>query len=695
MMRAISNESTSALEWLLLILFTGVLALHTFPRAWKSLNTDFPNYYLAGSLVRDHVDPSRAYEWVWFQRQKDHRSIDQPVVGLAPITPFSTLAVFPLTSLRPLAAKHGWLLVQAGFLLALLPLLRTVTGQPLRRVALLAVMCFPLHRKLLYGQFYILLLLLLTGACWAMQRGRNGLAGVLVALAAACKVFPVIFLLYFLRKRNWKALGAGLVTLLAALALSVAVFGWPLHRAYLLQVLPWTLRGEALPPYTLASGSLSTLLHRLFVPEAEWNPHPWLARPALFAILHPLLQALLLAPALLLARPGARAPNRIALEWSALLTATLVISTSPASYLFMLLILPTAVLLQYFRLQRMRLASFLLFLGIGYPGWHTGPAKGLDVLLHVPRLWLLVLFLAVLYAALGARAMRSAGLRRESIAWGAGFALAAAFSIVSGLHHVRGLRQDDAFRIRTGGEALLLTAPHGDPAGLAAIAMVPNGYRLLTTSGIRADAGHDALALTTAGSIEWVEQAGQTSRLVSTSLSGRTSYEPVEDAESPALSADGTQLAFIREVRGSGQLYVRDRTGTPGTIPLDRRLSPASANVYSATFLPDGSLLYAASVGGAPVRIFKTGEPTALPLGEARFPAVSPDGHWLAYSHFGTGVWNLRLLDLGTGRTQAVAEASCNQVDPSWESDSHTLLYASDCYRALGFTALYRRRVLP
>ena len=684
------------LEWLLLAVFTSVLALHTVPRAWKTLNTDFPNYYLAASLARNGVDAARAYEWIWLQRQKDHRAIDQPIVGLAPITPFSTLAVLPLTGLPPLAAKHAWLLLQGFLLLALLPLLRAVTGQPLRRIALLAVLSFPLHRNLLYGQFYILLLLLLTAACWAAQRGRGRLAGSLVGLAAAFKIFPAVFLFYFLRKRNWSALAAAVVTMAAAAAVSVAVFGWPMHRAYLLQVLPWTLRGEALPPYTLASASLSSLLHRLFIAEPAWNPHPWLDRPAFFAIFHPLLQTLLLAPALLLIRPGAAGHRRVALEWSALLTATLVISTSPASYLFTLLILPTAVLLQHLRQHSLRLAAVLLFLGIGYPGWHTGPVDGLHALLHVPRLWLLILFAVLLYATLGTRVLHAARLRRESLAWAAGLVAATAFSISVGLHHVRGTRADDAFRVREGGASLLLADPHDSPRGITAIAMAPDGYRLLSTSGARTDTpAPDALALATVGSVGWVERAGQTSRLIPIAMPGRTLPAPVEDAQSPALSADGKWLAFVREDHGRGRLFLRSAGQTPSTDTREHPITPASSNVDSAAFLPDGSLLYSAYVGRAPARIFQTGTPDPLPIGEARFPAVSPDGRWLAYSHFAFGVWNLWLLDLRTRQGHAVAKASCDQIEPSWQADSRTLLYAADCGRALGFTALYRRRVIP
>ena len=71
------------------------LCIHTLPQAWKTLNTDFPNYYMAARLAHEGYDTSRIYEWSWIEREKDHRAVDIRVIGLLPITPFSTLAVWP------------------------------------------------------------------------------------------------------------------------------------------------------------------------------------------------------------------------------------------------------------------------------------------------------------------------------------------------------------------------------------------------------------------------------------------------------------------------------------------------------------------------------------------------------------------------------------------------------------------------
>jgi len=138
----------------------------------------------------------RVYEWIWLQRQKDHRDIDQRIVGMVPITPFSTLVVWPITSLTPLAAKRCWLVLNLGLLFATVALLRALTQLPWRRIALVAALSFPLHRNFLYGQYYVLLLFLLTLSCWSYVR-RLGRSVGFVLLAAY-----VLFVAFILSRNS-------------------------------------------------------------------------------------------------------------------------------------------------------------------------------------------------------------------------------------------------------------------------------------------------------------------------------------------------------------------------------------------------------------------------------------------------------------------------------------------------------------
>jgi hypothetical protein len=669
---------------------------HTLPRAWRSLNTDFPNYYLAARLTREGVNPSRAYEWIWLQREKDHRNIDQRVIGLVPITPFSTLAMWPLTGLPPLVAKHAWLIFNLALLFPIAWFMSGVSGLSLLQVGCLLGLSFPLHRNLLYGQYYIVLLGILTAAFWAIQRQRNRVAGSLIALGVAVKIFPVILTLHFVRRKNWEALLACLFTGILCLLVSVSVFGWSLHRTYLLQVLPWTLRGEVLDPYNLGSSSLSTLLHRLFIFEPQLNAHPALHAPWLFAILHPTFQLALLLPALLWIDTGKSSPVRISLEWSALLLATLTLTPLPASYHFTVLVLPVAILCARVMQERPRALLVLviaLYLAAGYPGWNTAPADGWQALLHVKRLYALILLTIVAIYLI-----KNGTWVQSSKWWLAGGTAALVFSIAGGLKHQHGLFDDYSYRLPIGRQMLLAAQPVSRGNRVDAITLLPDGYRRATIEGNSivgnaADGAKDELSLTAAGDQLWTETVGLHSVLEPSFGSGPS----IVDAESPASLDNGNKLAFLREIGGRKQLFVRD-LARPGE--RDQQLTTASSpwNVEEVAISPDKSLVVSASKGDASSRLYAVqgvDQLELIPAGEARYPAISPDGRWLAFSIFRSGYWNLSLRDLNTGATRRLTNVSCDQTAPAWLPDSKTLLYSSDCGRALGFTVISRRRFVP
>src|SRR5438270_1184621 len=390
-------------EWMVCALLMAYFAVHTLPAGWKTLNTDFSNYYLTARLAREKSETSRIYEWIWLQRQKDHQDIDQRIISLVPITPFSTLAVWPFASLAPLTAKHCWLVSNMAMVATIIVLLRSVTGLTLRRVLLAIALSIPLNKTFLYGQYYVLLLLVLTLAYWCYVCQKRFLSGLLIGMGFGLKIFPILYLGYFLRKREWKAFAGGMIGVTGAVVTAVVVFGAEANRVLVNQVLPWTLRGEGLDPYNVSSGSIRTLLHCLLVFEPQWNPNPFIHAPLLFAVLLPLTQTLLFAPALLLAQAKDCNPKQLRLEWSAVLLGSLAISTLPAGYHFTLLILPICLMWSAVeeRGGLVAVVSFLLlYAAIGYPGWKTIGAMSPVALFSVPRLYLVILLCFVCYGLL-------------------------------------------------------------------------------------------------------------------------------------------------------------------------------------------------------------------------------------------------------------------------------------------------------
>ncbi|HWE84998.1 MAG TPA: glycosyltransferase 87 family protein [Terracidiphilus sp.] len=701
----IHTGKSALLRWLervALALVVLYFAVHSMPRAWGSLVTDFPNYYLAAQLAHQRFDTSRMYEWEWLEREKDHRGIPIRVIGLVPITPFSTLFVWPLTGLEPLIAKRVWILLSLALLLPLSWMLRQMTHLSYQRIALVFAISVPLYRNIEFGQFYVLLFFMIVAACWSYIRGWHALAGALIAIAAAAKIFPLLFFVFFLQRRAWRALAAAAITGAVTIALSVGVFGWNVHRTYLREILPAALHGEAMPPY-FTTASFSGILHVLFLSEPAWNPRPWHDSVPAFSILLPVLSMLVLAPAILLIRREDNSPRRILLEWSALLTAALAVSTIPASYNFVLMAFPvcvlSAILLE--RKQYGWLAILLIaYLGIVGPIPVPAAAKGLAILIGTSRLPLIVAFLAGIYAMLWGKGAAGPHSRDWSrYAWAVVLMAAVAANIHSTWVRESGVRKEFAYRLPIQEQGYINAHPRSEAGDLRYVSFSLDGYHLITAN----DAGYtqdpesgslnDDLSYTTGRGRLLVERALAPESVVVAPANPRQIV--LQNAQDPMISADGETLAFLSEDRGRRQLMIH-LLSAPSGQP-DRTLTPPGLNLYEASFLSASEYAFAASDGSQP-QIYladATHANAPLGLGVSRYPALSPDGTWLAYSRMEGGVWNLWIRDQRTGAVRRIGNVPCNEIQPSWLADSKTVLYSTDCGRNLWFTAVAQRKVIP
>jgi len=302
---------------------------------------------------------------------------------------------------------------------------------------------------------------------------------------------------------------------------------------------------------------------------------------------------------------------------------------------------------------------------------------------------------------MGIIAFRKHSQRKMTLAIAAALILVMAFQAASGIRHQRGLYDDFVYRLPDASGALLAAAPEDHDGNIVRVAMQPVGYRLLASMKTpprnvpfsESSVGPDEIAFTSSPGNLLVEEAGAHSIVIS--RTDRT-FRSIMDAESPTLSPDGQNLAYLRVDHGRGTLFLRS---LHEPAAMEQSMTPSSLDVEQATFLPDASLIVAGLArgrNGARILHVRAGqEPELLPLGEARYPAASPDGRWLAFSRMVRGNWNLALLDLHTGSVRGIAEAECNMIEPAWEPDSKTILYSSDCGRALWFTATSRRRIVP
>jgi hypothetical protein len=675
-------------EWILLATLLAVFAGRGFLPAWRTLNTDFPNYYLAASLHHRGIPLDRVYEWIWFQRQKDYLGIQQPLVGFIPNPPMCALPVLPLSLLSPLAAKRAWLILNLGFLLLALGLLNRVTKLAWHRAALMCLLCIaPLRANFLCGQYYVLILLLICAAYYSSCLNHRFTSGLLLSAAASLKFFPALFLILFIWRRDWRS-AAGLLLGTAALtAISVGVFGLEVHRILLAEVLPRALRGELIEPYSLQWNSFTALWHHLFLFEPELNPSPLLNSPAFYSLSQAITGVGLLFGFLWATSDDSMKSSK-ALEWSTFVVLLLLSSSMPASYHYCILVFTAVVgvdeLLK--STDKRKVLAFILLFSIA-----CAPVPGRIGALVLPRLVgtlaLYVLLLQILASGKDLRIGRK---------WVAVAALASAVLAISNLRPMKNRTED--FRRRVSNASVGYSASNPVAMGgrvvftemfgerYAAMALKNNRGQAIPFFGDVLSVGGSERAAV--GYFEYVTRQSSIMRLPLTTSNPVPEY--LAEGEQPTMSSDGRWLVFIREEYGRTTVWLSEAQ-SPTAAQLIVNGAPSILDVSVTT---EGDLIAAAGPVSRPHLIIvrrSTGvvEPLSEIAGPARYPSISPDGKRLAFSRRKSESWQLVVRELATGVEQQLTHTACNATVPSWE-DTHTLLYATDCGRGLGLSALAR-----
>ena len=431
-----------------------------------------------------------------------------------------------------------------------------------------------------------------------------------------------------------------------------------------------------------------------------------------------MVQALILVPALWLLTPRRADPEEEKLEWGAYVVVLLLFSAS-ATYHFCVLILP-AVLAAGALFQRGWVRRgwliVLLYAVVCFPLVRFLPESpsGWRILLGFPRLYALTAFWVAFGWVLRETRLDAAphDCRTDAMVLGLLFGAMTVGGCVSNLRHARGQVAGYGARVDRRNATLLAGAPalagddiYFDRMGAGGSVLDRTGADLRTLAAPGTELFHPTV--TEASTEGWVERSSSSSQVVRfardvTTLSA--AELPVEvEGEQPVISRDARWLAFLRTDRGRGELYLLDRGGAEsplGAVARERHLDGAPHDVLDYAFYPDDRIVLAA-VRQNRARLY-AGDAASerfveLTTGEepARYPAVSPDGAWLAYDRNEHGAWQLWVMNLRTGAQTRLTDADCNSTEPAWASDSKDLVYATDCGRGLGYTALSRMQAVP
>ena len=181
----------------------------------------------------------------------------------------TALAFFePLSFLAPGKALALWLILNAAALTAALILLLQpkysgLSSSTAWTVAALALLYQPTVENFAYAQRQPLVLLLIVMTMRALKDGREAAGGLLLAVAGAYRVFPLIIAGYLVVRRNWRALAFMVLGLIFIGTLTIAALGLHICISYI-DGIHYALIDE----FTIDSSNVSL---RAFIVRLGWS----------------------------------------------------------------------------------------------------------------------------------------------------------------------------------------------------------------------------------------------------------------------------------------------------------------------------------------------------------------------------------------------------------------------------------------
>jgi hypothetical protein len=398
-----------------------ILAIRGIVPAMSKVDTDFPNYFTAAKIIANGGDVDRLYDDQWFQEQMRHYQIGRPSEGkFSPFPPPTALLMVPLTRLTPLNALRVMTIMSLFGLVGSIILLGRILAWRLIDSGIFILLSgYAVVNALRFGQPYILISACCILGYYARLKGRPFIAGLCFGLFSPIKYFPLVILIYFAFRKEWRVVLGGATAIVAVALVSIGVMGWKIHQDFLFSVLGnhLTAHLSMQDPFAVSFQSFDTLFRRLFVFDAALNPRPFVASASFAGIAVVATKCLIVAAAALtLVRLNRRGEAAVAPSLGLLGIVTLLLAPATATYHFSLLWLPIGLLIRYFALEGAApYAVFILgsYALIGFfPYGHSNlfQSRGGLVMLAYPRLFLLLVMFVVSTYFLG----RSAGAAQKT-----------------------------------------------------------------------------------------------------------------------------------------------------------------------------------------------------------------------------------------------------------------------------------------
>lgn len=252
---------------LLLLLCTFyILKATTFPVH------DFANYYFGAQFLADGNFNNCIYFPYEFNKAIANLGLQNIFVSYAPNTPFLAVIFLPLTLISVVKAKIIFNIISS--ILFVFSCYRLFDFYKINRVYILLIALLfyvPIKNNLLFGQVYFLLFFLLSEGLIAYEKQQFKKMSLFLSLAIFLKVFPILFMLLFVFKKQLKPFFYTNISCILLLSISFLFTGIDIWVFFFKTILPKASNGEIATSFVDNYQSVFMFLKRILLFDATEN----------------------------------------------------------------------------------------------------------------------------------------------------------------------------------------------------------------------------------------------------------------------------------------------------------------------------------------------------------------------------------------------------------------------------------------
>jgi hypothetical protein len=219
---AMRQPAILAVIWICALLVL-IGTLTKMPGQWH--RRDFSNYYESAWALRHGIDPYSTN----LTPIGEQLGLETNWLVHASETPPFLLCFEPFTWPRPRIAYWIWTALNFSALAIAMCLLlahrRDLNGRTALLLAGLMLMSAPVNLNFYWGQSQLIILALMVAAMRAMERERDGAAGLLIATGALLRAYPLLLVGYFVVRRKWRAVIFAIAGIAAGGFTTVTILG--------------------------------------------------------------------------------------------------------------------------------------------------------------------------------------------------------------------------------------------------------------------------------------------------------------------------------------------------------------------------------------------------------------------------------------------------------------------------------------